>query len=297
MRIFFILAVYVLKCSCLRYTIKAYSMNTYQNYSMDDIIFENRNKAYGAFQLRQQTDRNTTYGLLLTASAFTVLVLLALFMPHHNSLKPPVIVEATPTDIFVEVPEPVLPKTVSPPKSITPPPPSMAFSTIETTTVSTPAEVTPPKQTDLASSTAAISTTTELNNNTLTASLNTSTSSSGSSSSIAAEIPVKPKIEKWVEVMPSFIGGNEALVKYLKKHIFMDSRDIEMGVGGKVIVQFYIDLDGSVRDAKVIRDNAGGKCAERALAAVNNMPKWNPGKQGDKAVRVYHILPITFQVN
>ncbi len=271
-------------------------MNTYQNYSMDDIIFENRNKAYGAFQLRQQTDKNTTYGLLLTASSFTLLVLLALFMPQHNSLKPPVIVEATPTDIFVEVPEPVLPKTVSQPKSIAPPPTSTAFTTIETTTVTTPVDVAPPKQIDLASSTAAISTTTEVNNSTLIASLNTTTSS-GSSSSIAAEIPVKPKIEKWVEVMPGFVGGNEALMKYLKKHISMDSRDIEMGVGGKVIVQFYIDLDGSVRDAKVIKDNAGGKCAERALAAVNNMPKWNPGKQGDKAVRVYHILPITFQVN
>ena len=69
------------------------------------------------------------------------------------------------------------------------------------------------------------------------------------------------------------------------------------GVGGKVIVQFYIDLDGSVRDAKVVKDNAGRECAKRALTAVNNMPKWNPGKQGDKAVRVYHILPITFQVN
>lgn len=97
--------------------------------------------------------------------------------------------------------------------------------------------------------------------------------------------------------MPGFVGGNEALMKYLKKHISMDSRDIEMGVGGKVIVQFYIDLDGSVREAKAVKDNAGGECAKRALAAVNNMPKWNPGKQGDKAVRVYHILPITFQVN
>lgn len=280
----------------MRYTIKAYSMNTYQNYSMDDIIFENRNRAYGAFQLRQQTDKNTTYGLLLTASAFTLLVLLALFMPHHNSLKPPVIIEAATTDIFVEVPEPVLPKTMSPPKSIAPPPTSTAFTTIETTTVTTPVDVAPPKQTDLASSTAAISTTTEVNNSTLTASLNTTTSS-GSSSSIAAETPVKPKIEKWVEVMPGFVGGNEALMKYLKKHISMDSRDIEMGVGGKVIVQFYIDLDGSVRDAKVVKDNAGGECAKRALTAVNNMPKWNPGKQGDKAVRVYHILPITFQVN
>lgn len=261
---------------------------------MDEIIFENRNKEYGAFQLRQISEKNTAYGLLLTTSAITIFILIMLLLPHSNSISIPKIVVAAPTDILVDIPPPVLPKPVSPPKSIAPPKTTTAFTTMEPLTTTTPIDVAPPKQSDLLNTT--VSTETHITNNT-TASVVTSTTTSTDIGTTAIETPVKPSIEKWAEVMPSFVGGNAALIQYLKSHISMDSRDIEMGLSGKVVIQFYVDIDGSIKDAKVIKDSAGGRCAERALTAVNNMPKWNPGKQGDKAVRVYHTLPITFQVN
>jgi protein TonB len=96
--------------------------------------------------------------------------------------------------------------------------------------------------------------------------------------------------------MPSFIGGDKALKEYLAKNISMAQSDIERGVSGKVWIRFYVDVDGSVKDVTVIKDNAGGQCAERALKAVRQMPKWNPGMQNNAPVRVYYSLPIVFEV-
>ena len=189
-----------------------------------------------------------------------------------------------------------MPKTIIPPKTIAPPP-TETFREIVPVTQTPTTTTEPAKQIDLANSTAAISTETNHTTTTTTASILTTNTTATTNTTTIIETPVKTKPVSWAEVMPSFVGGNEALIKYLKSHISMDSRDVEMGLSGKVLIQFYVDIDGSIKDAKVLKDNVGGRCAERALAVVNNMPKWNPGKQGDKAVRVYHTLPITFQVN
>lgn len=89
-------------------------------------------------------------------------------------------------------------------------------------------------------------------------------------------------------------GGNEALMKYLKSRITLDSRDAEMGISGKVVVQFYVDIDGSIKEAKVIKDTAGGRCAEQALAAINAMPRWTPGKQGIRLFVYSTPFPLHF---
>ncbi len=271
--------------------------NSYQNYSMDDIIFENRNKSYGAYQLRRITDKNAAYGLLVTTSAIVVFILIALFMPHSGNSIIPHITKVEPVNVLVDVPEPMLPKIITHPKSIAPPANTQTFVEL-TPVVETPAITSEPvKQIDLANSTAAISTETNNISNTTAGNILTTNTNTGTDIGTTIETPVKTKPVTWAEVMPSFVGGNEALIKYLKSHISMDTRDIEMGLSGKVLIQFYVDIDGSIKDAKVIKDNVGGRCAERALAVINNMPKWNPGRQGDKPVKVYHTLPITFQVN
>ena len=271
--------------------------NSYQNYSMDDIIFENRNKSYGAYQLRRITDKNAAYGLLVTTSAIVVFILIAMLMPPTNSSIIPHITKVEPVNVLVDVPEPMLPKIITHPKSIAPPANTQTFVEL-TPVVETPAITSEPvKQIDLANSTAAISTETNNISNTTAGNILTTNTNTGTDIGTTIETPVKTKPVTWAEVMPSFVGGNEALIKYLKSHISMDTRDIEMGLSGKVLIQFYVDIDGSIKDAKVIKDNVGGRCAERALAVINNMPKWNPGRQGDKPVKVYHTLPITFQVN
>jgi protein TonB len=96
-----------------------------------------------------------------------------------------------------------------------------------------------------------------------------------------------------VEKMPEFPGGTEQLFKYLGKNIEYPPMAKDAGIKGKVYVTFVVDKDGSITDVKVLR-GIGGGCDEEAIRVVKGMPKWNPGKQRGKSVRVQYNLPINF---
>ncbi len=90
---------------------------------------------------------------------------------------------------------------------------------------------------------------------------------------------------------PEFPGGMEALYKYLEENIIYPAdAGCEKGV---VYVQFIVERDGTITDAHVLKDRCGG-CGEEALRVVNSMPKWIPGYQRGKPVRVRYNLPIRF---
>lgn len=90
---------------------------------------------------------------------------------------------------------------------------------------------------------------------------------------------------------PEFPGGMEALYKYLEENIrYPDGAGCERGF---VYVQFVVERDGTITDIHVLKDRCGG-CAEEALRVVNSMPKWIPGKQRGKPVRVRFNLPVKF---
>ena len=98
-----------------------------------------------------------------------------------------------------------------------------------------------------------------------------------------------------VEVAPEFPGGMDALYKYLSENLHYPEQAMENGIQGRVYIRFVIEIDGRVTNAKVVR-GIGGGCDEEALRVVNAMPKWTPGKQHDKAVRVWYNLPINFKL-
>jgi protein TonB len=98
-----------------------------------------------------------------------------------------------------------------------------------------------------------------------------------------------------VEDMPSFPGGEEALFKYLAQNIKYPQIAKEAGITGRVFVNFVIDKEGNVTDVKVLR-GIGGGCDEEAVRVVKNMPKWSPGKQRGKPVKVSYNLPIKFSL-
>ena len=269
-------------------------MENYQNASMDDIIFEGRNKQYGAYELRQNIDRHATIGLLFTVSVFTVLMLVynADFF-HTNHL--------TPIDqiVTISTTEIVLPEEIVKPKPvvhITPPP----TNTIRNTTivvVPNTTEIPPAAQEDLNKYTA--STVTNIDPN-LTASINkpietVNTSIAGTETVIEKPVAINTNVIKsYTEVMPSYKGGKNAMMDYLKNNIRPFESDKENRLVGKVIIRFYVDTDGTVRNPEVLKDNAGGRCAEAAIAAIKNMPKWNPGMQGNSPVKVYFTIPVSF---
>ena len=96
-----------------------------------------------------------------------------------------------------------------------------------------------------------------------------------------------------VEKMPSFPGGVGALMKFLASHIKYPELAKESGIQGRVFINFVVEPDGSIDHVKVLR-GIGGGCDEEAVRVVKSMPKWIPGKQRGKPVRVSFNLPVKF---
>lgn len=103
------------------------------------------------------------------------------------------------------------------------------------------------------------------------------------------------KIYDKVEAMPSFQGGEVALMLWLNEHVLYPAMAQENGVEGRVIVQFVVGRDGSVRDVKVVR-SVDPSLDQEALRLVRAMPRWIPGKQDGKSVNCKFTLPVTFRL-
>ena len=98
-----------------------------------------------------------------------------------------------------------------------------------------------------------------------------------------------------VEEMPEFPGGMAKLAEYLAKNIKYPQLARESGIQGRVFINFVVENDGSVTNVKVMR-SLGGGCDEEAVRVVKSMPKWKPGKQRGKPVRVSYNLPVNFKL-
>ena len=98
-----------------------------------------------------------------------------------------------------------------------------------------------------------------------------------------------------VEEMPEFPGGMAECLKFLGKNIKYPTISQENGVQGKVIVQFVVNKDGSIVDPVVVR-SVDPYLDKEALRVIKTMPKWKPGKQRGKAVRVKYTVPVTFKL-
>lgn len=107
--------------------------------------------------------------------------------------------------------------------------------------------------------------------------------------------PTEPEIEitQFPSVQPEFMGGLEAMYKYLADNIVYPPRAKEMGIEGPVYLQFIINTDGTISDVKLLRAQNDWLVNE-AIRVVEKMPKWKPGKQGTRKVRVIYTLPIHF---
>lgn len=109
------------------------------------------------------------------------------------------------------------------------------------------------------------------------------------------EVYADDEIFAVVEEMPSFPGGDAALMSYISKSIKYPSIAQENGIQGRVICTFVINRDGKVTNAEVIR-SVDPSLDKEALRVINNMPTWKPGKQRGKPVRVKYTLPIVFRL-
>lgn len=106
---------------------------------------------------------------------------------------------------------------------------------------------------------------------------------------------VATKIFDVVEEMPSFPGGNGALMSYLVNNIKYPVVAQENGVQGRVIVSFVVERDGSISDVRVAR-SVDPSLDREAQRVVKSMPRWKPGKQNGSAVRVKYTVPVVFRL-
>lgn len=114
------------------------------------------------------------------------------------------------------------------------------------------------------------------------------------------EAPVEEEEEEVifmvVETMPEFPGGQQALSKYLSENVKYPVIAQENGIQGRVICQFVVNKDGAIVDVEVVRSGGDPSLDKEAVRVIKSMPKWNPGKQRGKAVRVKYTVPVNFRL-
>lgn len=98
-----------------------------------------------------------------------------------------------------------------------------------------------------------------------------------------------------VENMPTFPGGEKKMLEYVAKNVKYPQLAKEVGTQGRVFVSFVVEKDGSITNVTILR-GIGSGCDEEAIRVVKSMPKWNPGLQCGRAVRVSCNLPINFKL-
>jgi protein TonB len=107
--------------------------------------------------------------------------------------------------------------------------------------------------------------------------------------------PQKEEIFKSVEQPPQFPGGDAALMKYLSSHIQYPTMAQENNIQGKVVLQFVVEKDGHVGEVKVVR-SVDKDLDREAVRVCKSLPKFTPGRQNGQAVRVWYTLPVNFKL-
>ncbi len=99
-----------------------------------------------------------------------------------------------------------------------------------------------------------------------------------------------------VENMPEYPGGAPEMMKYLATNVKYPEEAFSKGIEGRVILTFIVEKDGSISNVKVAKSVNEAIDAE-AVRVVESMPKWKPGKQNGKEVRVKYTIPVTFRLS
>ncbi len=249
-----------------------------------EIVFENRNKAYGAYPLRKNYQRTVARALLISISVFVVAISAPVIMrligdTDFNKTEKPI-------EVTVELKEPPpIDKNEPPPPPPPPPPP-----TIETVKFTPPVvvdreleeEEQPPPQEKLSETNVGVVT----------------QEGDENATELPPEIVTDPdegKVFTYVEEMPEFPGGEGAMTSYLQKNIKYPPLARENGVTGKVYVNFIVDKDGNIKDVKLIR-GIGAGCDEEAVRVIKAMPTWKPGKQNGRGAIVSFTVPVNFSL-
>ncbi|MBC5838567.1 energy transducer TonB [Flavobacterium muglaense] len=253
-----------------------------------DIVFEGRNKVYGAYELRKSNSKTTTKALIIGAILFSVAVaapLIADMLPSGDDASMDTDIKITTIKLPPKKKEE--PKLNVPPPP--PPPPKVDQVKFVKPVVAKAEEVTeePPKIVEIKDKKIGAETIKGDPDAVLTV------APVGNGPTKVVEAPDDNQIYNTagIEVKPEFPGGMDKFYKFVGNNYRAPE---EEGLKGKVYVTFVVEKDGSLTDIKVLRDIGYGTGKE-AIRVLNKCPRWNPGVQNGKPVRVLYSLPITIQ--
>jgi protein TonB len=246
-----------------------------------DIVFEGRNKAYGAYELRQENSKTTIRSLVIGAVVFG----LAVSAPLIISLIPDFSKNDATLDqkiVTIKLPPKEQPKDIPPPP---PPPPKVDQVKFVKPVVAKTEEVVedPPKVEEIKDKKLGAETVKGDPDAQLTV------EPVGNGPSVVEE-DNNIYSTAGIEVKPDFPGGLQKFYSYIGRAY---NAPEDCG-SGKVFVNFVVEKDGSLTDIKVVREVCPGSGKE-AIRVLKSCPKWNPGEQNGKKVRVLYSLPISIQ--
>lgn len=251
---------------------------------LDEIVFEHRNKTYGAYVMRKLYKKHVTRALFLSIAILIAGMVYPLVSSYYAQRRAKYI-EKTASAEFIDLNKPQEEAAPPPPP---PPPPAALEQKVKF--------VAPVVTTEEVVEDADVFNQDDLNKTAVNEPVAIVTEE-------AAPVEVEEVIEleeskpilTFVEEMPSFVGGKEALDKFLVDNLVYPLQASENGIQGTVYVSFVVNSKGNVTDAKILR-GIGSGCDEEALRVVKMMPPWHAGKQNGKQVRVLFNMPIYFRL-
>jgi periplasmic protein TonB len=269
--------------------------NTNVKTTLDDIVFEHRNKDYGAYELRTSYSKNLSRAFWIGTSVVMISISAsAIYANLQPKEKAPEGVDIVLSEIFEKAPkQPVEPPK---PKEVEPPKPQVAqekFVQITPVDDSQPEEVTP-TQSEL--DIAIFGNEKKEGNPSESIIDDTPPAETPKSEAVVAEIEKEDNFFTFVEQAPTFAGGMSEMYKFLGKHLRYPNPAQRSGTQGKVFLSFIVEKDGSITDVTTIK-GIGFGCDEEAERVFKLMPKWIAGKQNGRAVRVKFTMPVIFKLD
>jgi protein TonB len=266
-----------------------------QDTNINDIVFENRNKSYGAYVLRKVYNNHIANALLISVVSFSLIltapILYKKYFAREEEERKIDLVEVKLEEINLENPE--LPP--PPPETMDAPAPQISMIKFLPPEVKPDNEIKddeePPTDEQLKESNAGDKTQDGEKNNTVVE------SGTGNGNGTAPKVEEKKPVEivTWVPEMPQFPGGPAEYLNYLKKNIRYPSKALENGIKGTLKISFVVNVDGTISDIKVIH-SLGYGLDEEAIRVFKKMPAWKPGKQNSNATPVRLIYPVAFDI-
>jgi protein TonB len=253
-----------------------------------DVVFTDRNKAYGAYELRKRSGFNTTKALIIGVVSFVFVLSLPTIINIISGFIPKKVEKVKIVPVVLQPPPPVN-KTKPPPPPPEPPKPKVDQVKFPPPVVKPDNEVKEQPPTVKELEVADPGQKNQKGDPNADIVINTPVGN-GDEKAVTED---ENKIFTAVEQEPTPVGGIQKFYDYLGKNIRYPAVAKENNIQGKVFLTFVVEKDGSITDVKVLR-GIGSGCDEEAVRVLRNAPKWKPGIQNGRPVRVQYQVPVSF---